>query len=239
MALEGGGSGIIPPKKKAVSSSSSKKSSGSIGRAVGSAVKAVAKPSASRRRYTGSSGRSSGGSGASYSRSRNNSGGGGGGGYSSGGGGGGGGGTGRSGGSGGVGAPSLKDYLAGDGTYQTFASGNKRSLNDFLSEMGRRRGEAGTQFNQTRQSMERDRTTQLDALRDEFASRGLIQSGLYGEEQGNFQKKFTEQMTALQQQQAGLLSDLLGQETNYKRENQLALEQARQDALLRRSQKYA
>lgn len=134
--------------------------------------------------------------------------------------------------------PSLSSYLGTDSTYQQAVSGGKRSLNDFLSELGRRRGEAGTQFNQTKGSMERDRTTQLEALRDEFASRGLIQSGLYGQEQGNFQQKFTEQMTALQQQQAGLLADLLGQEKNYRRENDLATQAAKQEALLRRSQKY-
>jgi hypothetical protein len=86
--------------------------------------------------------------------------------------------------------------------------------------------------------MERDRTAQLEDLMNEFASRGLIQSGLYAEEQGNFQNKFTEQMQALQQQQAGLLADLLSQETNFKREQALAIEKAKQDALQRRSSKY-
>lgn len=134
--------------------------------------------------------------------------------------------------------PGLNAYLGTDSAYQNAVSGGKRSLNDFLSEMNRRRGEAGTQFNQTTASMEHDRVQQLEDLRNEFASRGLIQSGLYGEQQGNFQQKFTEQRTALDQQQAALLADLLGQETNYKREQELTLEQAKQEALLRRSQKY-
>lgn len=134
--------------------------------------------------------------------------------------------------------PSIGSYLGTDATYQQAVRGGKRSLTDFLSEMGRRRGEAGTQFNQTKGSMERDRVTQLEDLRNEFASRGLIQSGLYGQEQGNFQQKFTEQQTALEQQQAALLADLLGQEKNYRRENDLATEAAKQEALLRRSQKF-
>jgi hypothetical protein len=134
--------------------------------------------------------------------------------------------------------PSVGSYLGTDSVYQNSLRGSKRSLTDFLSETGRRRGEAGTQFKQTSASMERDRTRQLDELRQEFASRGLIQSGLFGEEQGKFQQQFTDQMTALQQQQAALLADLLGQETNYKRENDLANEQAKQEALLRRASKY-
>lgn len=135
-------------------------------------------------------------------------------------------------------APSINSYLGTDSVYQQGLRGNQRTLADYISELGRRKGEAGTQYTQTRGSMERDRDQQLESLRNEFASRGLIQSGLYAEEQGNFQKKFTEQMTALEQQQASLLADLLSQEKNYRRENDLANEQARQEALLRRASKY-
>lgn len=134
--------------------------------------------------------------------------------------------------------PSLAQYLGTDSAYQGAVRGGKRSLADFLSEIGRRRGEANTQFTQTTASMERDRIQQLEDLRNEFASRGLIQSGLFGEEQGRFQSQFTEQMNALKQQQAALLADLLGQETNYKRENDLALEQAKQEAIARRAARY-
>lgn len=132
----------------------------------------------------------------------------------------------------------LDKYLAGDAAYQQALRGNKRSLADFLSDLGRRRGEAGTQFKQTRSSMNRDSEDQLNDLREEFASRGLIQSGLYGKEQGDFRKKFGEQMTALNQQQTGLLSDLTSQEKNYRREIDLANEAARQEAILRRAQRY-
>jgi hypothetical protein len=134
--------------------------------------------------------------------------------------------------------PSINSYLGTDSTYQQLVRGSKRSLADFLSDLGRRQGEAGTQYKTTRGSMERDRTTQLEQLRNEFASRGLIQSGLYGEEQGNFQKKFTEQLGTLDQQQASLIADLMGQKKNYQRESDLALEAAKQEALLRRAAKY-
>jgi hypothetical protein len=197
---------------------------GSIGRAGAKLVKSVTR--SAPRRYTS---RSS-GSRSSYGSGRSSSGGG----RSYSGGGGGGGGRSYS----PPKPPSLASYLGTDATYQNVVRGGKRSLNDFLSEMNRRRGEAGTQFTQTSASMERDRVQQLQDLRDEFASRGLIQSGLYGDEQGKFQQKFTDQMTALKQQQASLLADLLSQEKNYRRENDLNTENAKQDALLRRAQKY-
>lgn len=229
--LEGGGSGIIKkPKPK-----TPKAKSGSLGKGLGKALSNTVRRTTGSGKSAGSSVRGkrgySGGSRSSGSgRSSGSSGG-----YSRGGGGGGlGGGSAPKSPS----IPSLSSYLGTDSVYQAAVSGNKRSLNDFLSEIERRRGEAGTQFTQTKGSMERDRVQQLEDLKDEYASRGLIQSGIYGEEQGNFQKKFTEQLSALDQQQAALLADLLSQTTNYRRENELALEQAKQEALLRRSQKY-
>lgn len=135
-------------------------------------------------------------------------------------------------------APSINSYLGTDAAYQQAVSGSKRSLADFISELGRRRGEATTSFNQTSASMEKDRVRQLDDLRQEFASRGLLQSGLFGEEQGRFQQQFADQMTALKQQQTALLADLLSQEKNYKRENDLTNQQAKQEALARRAAKY-
>lgn len=222
-----GGGGVGSTFGSVVAKAVKPKSAGSsVGRGVGRGVSKVVRrrsssggsSSSSRRRYGGgSSGRSSGGS------SRNSGGGGGGG---------------RSSAPKAPSAPSLASFLAGDATYQSVVRGGKRSLADLISELGRRRGEATTQYNQTLGSMERDRTQQLADLRDEFASRGLIQSGLFGEEQGRFQSQFAEQQTALKQQQTALLADLLSQQKNAQRENDLALEAARQEALQRRAAKY-
>lgn len=217
---------------------------GGLGAALGQVAARTAKSVKKNLTSRGSSSRSSGYAHSVNRKPRYSSSSGGGSSFSSGGGSSRGGSSRSSGGGGGGAAPkapsvpSLNDYLGTDSVYQQSVSGGKRSLNDFLSEMTRRRGEAGTQFTQTQGSMERDRVTQLEDLKNEFASRGLIQSGLYGEEQGKFQQKFTEQQTALQQQQAALLADLLSQEKNYRRENDLATQQAKQEALARRAAKY-
>lgn len=217
------GSSIGASLGKAVAKSVKKSTGNSVGRSVARTVK-PRKSSSSR---SSSSRSSSSSRGSSSSRSS-------GGGSSSGGG------VGRS-----VAAaakkakvPSLAQYLSGDSAYQNSVRGQGRTLQDYLSELTRRRGEAGTQFNQTKASMERDRVQQLEDLRNEFASRGLIQSGLYGQEQGRFQQQYTDQFNALNTQQTGLLADLLGQEKSYRRENDLALEAAKQEALQRRAAKY-
>lgn len=134
--------------------------------------------------------------------------------------------------------PDINSYLGMDSGYQTAVRSSKQSLADFLSEINRRQSEANTQYTQTRSSMEQDRNQQLQKIRDEFASRGLINSGLFGEEQGNFNNQYNQQVTTLDQQQAALLADLLSQRTNYQREQAQALEAAKQEALQRRAAKY-
>lgn len=133
---------------------------------------------------------------------------------------------------------SIADWLAGDEGYQQALRGGKRTLNDLLSDLTRQRGEATTQFGQTKQDVERNRELQLERLADEFASRGLIHSGIYGQEQGRFQEQFANQLQQLEQQQASLLADLLSQETSFRREQDLAMEAAKQEALRRRAEKY-
>jgi hypothetical protein len=92
---------------------------------------------------------------------------------------------------------SVSQFLSGDDIYQQAVRGGKRTLQDFLSELTRKRGEAKTNFTQTQEQMETDRVRQMEQLRDSFASRGLIHSGLFGQEQGRFQEDFKRQLQQL------------------------------------------
>lgn len=134
--------------------------------------------------------------------------------------------------------PNVKSYLAGDVTYQDLLRGQQRTLSDFLADITRQRGEAKTSFGDVTRSMETERDRALEAMMNEYASRGLLQSGLFGEAQGNYQQDWQNQMTSLEQGQQSLLGDLLSQQTNFKREQGLASEAARQDAIRRRASKY-
>lgn len=134
--------------------------------------------------------------------------------------------------------PSVKNYLAGDTGYQQLLRGQQRTLADFLADIGRQRTEAKTSFGDVTRSMEQEKERALEAMQNEFASRGLLQSGLFGKEQGEYNQDWANQMTQLEQGQQSLLSDLLSQRTNFQREQQLAQEAARQSAIRRRAEKY-
>jgi hypothetical protein len=86
--------------------------------------------------------------------------------------------------------------------------------------------------------METERERALEAMKDEFASRGLLTSGLYGEAQGDYNTDWTQQMGTLEQANSAFLADLLSQQTNFSREQQLATEAAKQEALRRRAERY-
>lgn len=134
--------------------------------------------------------------------------------------------------------PGIKQFLSADEIYQQALRGGKRTLRDFISDLGRRRGEAKVQFGQTEEALEEDRVRQLERMRDEFASRGLIHSGLFAEEQGRFQEDFQRQMQQLEQQQSSLLADFLSQEQDFRRQQELAQETARAEALARRAARF-
>jgi hypothetical protein len=128
--------------------------------------------------------------------------------------------------------------LAGDDIYQQSLRGGERTLRDFLSDTGRRRGESGVQFEQTQEQLGLDRDRQLEEMKNEFASRGLIHSGLFAEERGDFLQDFTAQQTQFQQAYEQLLADILAEETGFRRQNELAQELSKQQALQRRVQQY-
>lgn len=134
--------------------------------------------------------------------------------------------------------PSIKKYLAGDDVYQQALRGGNRSMQDFLSDLNRRKNESKLSFKQVQEQMNRDRDLTLDQMRQEFASRGLIHSGLFAKERGTFEEEFLRQMQQLEQAQTAFLGDLTSQKTNYQREYDLSMEAARQEAIRRRASKY-
>lgn len=134
--------------------------------------------------------------------------------------------------------PSLKEFLAGDSIYQQAKRGGQRTLQDFLSELERQRTMGETEYSDLFSNLERDRELQMERLRNEFASRGLIHSGIYAGEQGEFQEQFLEARNQLERQRANFFADLEAQRLNMQREHELAMEAARQEAIARRAQRY-
>jgi hypothetical protein len=79
-----------------------------------------------------------------------------------------------------------------------------------------------------------DRTNNITDLRDDYASRGLVNSGVFGDALGDLNTKFDTSAADLARAKQAYLDDLTTGQTNFKTTQQTLLEKARQEALQRR-----
>lgn len=73
---------------------------------------------------------------------------------------------------------------------------------------------------------------------NDFASRGLLQSSLYGEANNNLMRSLSDQLTGLDTAKTNFMDDLTRQLTTYKDQNNASQQQAKADALARYSAQF-
>lgn len=196
---------------------------------------------------------------------RTNSGGGGGGGggafdpFSGGGGGGGGGGSfGAD-----LGGISDTDYLAGDAQYQAQLAALMKALQDTEADFGAQKGRYETDFGESLRglgwtpemaddpstptineaapgawNMQDQNTASGRALtnqQNDFASRGMLQSSLFGRANDDLMRSLNDQLGGMQTGRTSFLDDLARQQSAYKTDNTSQQQQARAEALARRA----
>src|SRR5216117_857444 len=122
--------------------------------------------------------------------------------YSSGGGyGGGGGGGNYGGGGGGCGGttapavkapppPSLASWLKTDADYQDQLRAFAKTLADETANVTQRQGRVKTDYQSGVSSMGEQRVKDLQDIMNDFAARGLLKSGLYGQRQSDYEKQY-------------------------------------------------
>lgn len=125
----------------------------------------------------------------------------------------------------------------GDSEYLSEIAALERELTDYRAKMGLNRTRAGTQHSlagrDLRQQGDRDRSD----LKDDFAARGIVLSGLYGTKLGEYNTVFGQQNAELDRQYKDALTDISNNYKDYLREVGTQKEQARLAAIRRRAQK--
>ncbi len=134
--------------------------------------------------------------------------------------------------------PTLENYLGSDVTYQDQLRNFDRTLADFLANMGTRNTRTTADFGEGKRNMEQQRVTDLDAIKNDFASRGLLNSGLFVDKNAQYEKDYAQQLADAERLYNQAISDLSTEETNFRREQDLQKESAKQDAARRRAEKY-
>jgi hypothetical protein len=134
--------------------------------------------------------------------------------------------------------PTASAYLKGDTTYQRQLASYAKALADFQAEQGLSRTDYDTGYQNTRRDIGLAKTDALKNMENDYAARGLLRSSLYNTDVGNLNKEYQNQYTDLDKQRTSFLDQLMQQLTGYKNEQTTQQQNAMQEALRRRSEKY-
>lgn len=136
------------------------------------------------------------------------------------------------------GPPSIQKYLAGDSTYNDQISALKRQLENFKTSNTGQQGNVNADFSTAKLKMGNQRTQDQDLIQNDYASRGILNSGLYTKGVADYDTKYQQNLADLATDNQRSVADLIQAFKNYKDENTLSAQAARQDAIRRRAQQY-
>jgi hypothetical protein len=132
----------------------------------------------------------------------------------------------------------INAYLGQDTGYQNQVRDYDKALQDFLADVTRRRGTLETEFGLSNKAMDDQRLKDLEALKDDFGARGILRSGLYADEVGNYETEFGQRKSDLSRRNTDALSGLTQEEGSFKSQAELKKNKAREDAIARRAAQY-
>jgi hypothetical protein len=112
-------------------------------------------------------------------------------------------------------------------TLQQFQTGNAQNQNDVRSA-----------FQTAMERMGQEREQSLKSLQEDFASRGLLQSGLYAQSNSDYDTEYQNRIADLTKDQEGQLGALSTEASNFQGLNESQKAALKQAAIQRRADKY-
>lgn len=134
--------------------------------------------------------------------------------------------------------PPLQQYLAGDTTYQNQMRNYTKTLSDFLANLKVQRGKVGEDYGAAQRSMNTQKGLDLKNIENDFSGRGLLTSGLYAGAVGDYNTDFLQKLAELTKQRDRSLAGYKTDETNFRRQQALEQQAAREAAVRRRASQY-
>jgi hypothetical protein len=126
-----------------------------------------------------------------------------------------------------------------DADYLTTDSDLKRALADFLARQTTEKSRAALDYSDANREMGEQKTKDLDDIREDFAARGILQSGVYGTRVGDYNTDYNENIATLLRRYNDQQVDFADQMKEFQREQDAAREAAKQAAIARRAEKIA
>lgn len=134
--------------------------------------------------------------------------------------------------------PSIDDFLNGDSGYQQQLREFGNNLTQFLADVTRRRGTTETDYGVSKKALDDQRVQDLDNLEQDYGSRGVLRSGLYGKAVGDYETEFGNRQSDLTRREQDALAQLTQEQGKYTSQQDLQKQNAREDAIRRRASQY-
>jgi hypothetical protein len=128
--------------------------------------------------------------------------------------------------------------LRADTTYQQQMAAYAKSLADFQAEQGLSRTDYEKNYQGTYRDIGLAKGQALQDMENDYAARGLLKSSLYNTDVGKLNQQYQNQYNDLNSQRTAFLDQLSQQLGSYQSEQKVQQQNALQEALRRRAEKY-
>ena len=135
-------------------------------------------------------------------------------------------------------APGINQYLASDSGYQSGLSELMKTLQQFQTGNAQNQNDVRSAFQTAMERMGQEREQSLKSLQEDFASRGLLQSGLYAQSNSDYDTEYQNRIADLTKDQEGQLGALSTEASNFQGLNESQKAALKQAAIQRRADKY-
>lgn len=135
-------------------------------------------------------------------------------------------------------APSVEDWLTGDTTYQDQQAQLRRAYADFQATQNLNKNNYELSYAQQLRDLGQQKEQGFTNLEDDYASRGLLKSGVYAKAFSNLQDQFNNRQSDLDTAKAQYLAGLNQSLSSFQNDQNTTLTSAKQQAIARRAAKY-
>lgn len=130
---------------------------------------------------------------------------------------------------------SIDDWLAQDTSFKSQTDQLAKAWADYQAQSLQSENQYRTGYTQDADRLGKARTLAGQELESDFAGRGLLGSGIYAKAYTDYQNDYNDRQKALETGLGDFLANLASQKQNYKSDQDLQSEKAKQDAINRRA----
>jgi hypothetical protein len=137
-----------------------------------------------------------------------------------------------------AGPPSIDEFLAGDSAYKSQSDAFAKAWADYQNQAKLQTDQYGIQYDTNTKQLAQDQTEASTNLNDDYASRGLLNSGVFAKAFSDLQNQYADKQKGLDTAKSDFLANLASAQGNFQSDQDLQNQKAKQDAINRRAAQY-